>query len=114
KLADRLDDIPPLADYFIEKYSKANGMPSRKLTGAAIEKLRGHSWHGNVRELENIIHRAVLMGQGNSIDENAILLPTRKHATGAKSARMRQYALFGTGPCDRNADVPRPCCRSAG
>ncbi len=80
KLADRLDDIPPLADYFIEKYSKANGMPSRKLTQSAIQKLYAHPWHGNVRELENIIHRAVLMAQGNAIDEPAILLPIRKDA----------------------------------
>jgi len=81
KLADRVDDIPPLADYFIEKYSKANGMPTRKLTHAAIDKLKGHTWHGNVRELENIIHRAVLMAQGNAIDDMAILLPMRKDAS---------------------------------
>jgi two-component system response regulator FlrC len=86
KLADRLDDIGPLSDYFIEKYSKANGVPSRKMTHAAIEKLKTHSWHGNVRELENIIHRAVLMAQGNVIDENAILLPTRKEAPAAAAA----------------------------
>ena len=86
KLADRLDDIGPLSDYFIEKYSKANGVPSRKMTHAAIEKLKTHSWHGNVRELENIIHRAVLMAQGNVIDENAILLPTRKEAPTAAAA----------------------------
>ncbi len=75
KLADRVDDIPPLADYFIEKYSKANGLPSRKLTQAAIDKLKSHPWPGNVRELENIMHRAVLMAQGNVIDDVAILLP---------------------------------------
>jgi two-component system response regulator FlrC len=75
KLADRVDDIPPLADYFIEKYSKANGLPSRKLTQTAIDKLKSHPWPGNVRELENIMHRAVLMAQGNVIDEIAILLP---------------------------------------
>ena len=76
-LKDRLDDIPPLADYFVEKYSKANGLPSRKLTAEAIAKLRGYQWPGNVRELENIIHRAVLMAQGNSIDEAAVMLPVR-------------------------------------
>ena len=85
KLSDRLDDIPPLAEYFIEKYSKANGMPPRKLTAEAIAKLKAHSWHGNVRELENIIHRAVLMAQGNVIDENAILLPVRKDAAAQPS-----------------------------
>lgn len=76
-LKDRLDDIPPLSDFFVEKYSKANGLPSRKLTPEAVAKLRSYNWPGNVRELENIIHRAVLMAQGNHIDENAILLPVK-------------------------------------
>lgn len=81
KLADRLDDIPPLADYFIDKYSKVNAVPRRKLTPEALVKLRAYDWPGNVRELENIIHRSVLMAQGNVIDEAAILLPARTTAT---------------------------------
>lgn len=74
KLADRLDDIAPLAGYFIEKYSKANGLPVRPLSPEALAKLRSYNWPGNVRELENIMHRSVLLAQGNQIDENAILL----------------------------------------
>jgi two-component system response regulator FlrC len=76
-LKDRIDDVPPLAEYFIEKYSKANGLPPRKLTAEAIAKLKAYPWPGNVRELENILHRAVLMAQGNAIDEQAILLPVK-------------------------------------
>lgn len=76
KLADRVGDIEPLSSYFIEKYSKANGLPTRKLTPDALVKLKAYHWPGNVRELENIMHRAVLMAQGNQIDEPAILLPT--------------------------------------
>lgn len=75
KLVDRLDDIAPLSEYFIEKYSKANGVPTRKLSQEALAKLRDYHWPGNVREFENIMHRAVLMAQGNIIDETAILLP---------------------------------------
>ena len=85
-LKDRLDDIPLLADYFVEKYSKANGMPTRKLTADAITKLKSHPWPGNVRELENIMHRAVLMAQGNVIDQQAILLPVRRDAATATAA----------------------------
>jgi DNA-binding NtrC family response regulator len=76
-LKDRLDDIGPLAEYFIEKYSKANGLPKRKLSEDALQKLRAYDWPGNVRELENIMHRSVLMAQGNVIDAAAILLPAR-------------------------------------
>lgn len=78
KLADRLEDISPLADFFVQKYSKANNLPSRKLTQPALDKLKKYHWPGNVRELENIMHRSVLMAQGNVIDENAVLLPTSK------------------------------------
>ncbi|MFO0109810.1 MAG: sigma-54-dependent transcriptional regulator [Alphaproteobacteria bacterium] len=74
RLSERQDDIPPLADYFIDKYSKANGLPPRKLTSEAIAKLKAYPWPGNVRELENIMHRSVLMAQGNTIDASAILL----------------------------------------
>ncbi|MBN8543138.1 MAG: sigma-54-dependent Fis family transcriptional regulator [Alphaproteobacteria bacterium] len=76
RLAERADDIPPLAEFFIDKYSKANGMPPRKLTAEATAKLKAYPWPGNVRELENIMHRAVLMAQGNMIDDTAILLKT--------------------------------------
>jgi len=91
-LKDRLDDIPLLADYFIEKYSKANGMPMRKITAEAIAKLQSHPWPGNVRELENIMHRAVLMAQGNVIDHTAILLPVRKDAAPAAPSSLPPQA----------------------
>lgn len=73
-LVERIDDIPPLAGYFIEKYSKANGVPVRPLSPEALAKLKAYHWPGNVRELENIMHRAVLLANGNQIDEHAILL----------------------------------------
>ncbi len=84
KLADRTGDIPPLAEYFIAKYSKANGMPPRKLTKEALDKLMQYDWPGNVRELENVIHRSVLMAQGNQIDAAAILLPNQQPTEPAK------------------------------
>lgn len=83
-LRDRAGEIKPLAEMFIQKYSKANGMPPRPLADAALEKLEAHSWPGNVRELENICHRAVLMASGNKIDTDAIILPS---ITGVSSPR---------------------------
>ena len=73
-LRDRKDDIKPLADHFIEKYSKANGVPARKLADAALEKLKKYHWPGNVRELENSMHRSVLMASGDVIGPEAIQL----------------------------------------
>lgn len=75
-LRDRKEDITPIAEHFIEKYSKANGVPARKLSVDALAKLKSHSWSGNVRELENIMHRSVLMATGSMIDAEAIFLPS--------------------------------------
>jgi two-component system response regulator FlrC len=106
KLADRIDDIPPLAEYFIEKYSKANGLPVRRLSQEALAKLKSHNWPGNVRELENMLHRAVLMAQGNIIEEQAILLPGGKPLE-ARNQPAEIVPIGGTAAPKRNDMVGR-------
>ncbi|MEQ1789139.1 MAG: sigma-54 dependent transcriptional regulator [Rickettsiales bacterium] len=73
-LRDRKLDIKPLAEYFIEKYSKANGISVRQLTDEALAKLMAYGWKGNVRELENTMHRSVLLATGANIDADAVYL----------------------------------------
>jgi DNA-binding NtrC family response regulator len=73
-LRERKEDILPLAEHFIEKYSKANGVPVRKLSDASITKLTQYAWQGNVRELENTMHRSVLLANGSIIEPDAIAL----------------------------------------
>ena len=73
-LRERREDIQPIAEHFVAKYSKANGVAERKLSAAALEKLMRYSWPGNVRELENIIHRGVLLATGSDIGPEAITL----------------------------------------
>jgi two-component system response regulator FlrC len=74
-LRERPGDIVALADHFVEKYSTANGLPTRALTADARQSLLRAPWPGNVRELENTLHRAVLLSQGESIGTNAIVMP---------------------------------------
>jgi two-component system, response regulator FlrC len=73
-LAERRADIPMLAEHFARRYAEINGVPFRKLTEAAHRRLAQHEWRGNVRELENTVHRAVLLGTGAEIDADAIEL----------------------------------------
>jgi DNA-binding NtrC family response regulator len=73
-LRERTQDLEPLAEHFIKKYAEANGVPARPLAREALDKLRVHSWRGNVRELENAMHRAVLLAQGDTIGAEAIQL----------------------------------------
>ena len=75
-LRDRMEDVPLLANFFIDKYAEANALPPRPLSEAALQKMAQYHWPGNVRELENTMHRAVLMASGNEIGAEAILLST--------------------------------------
>ncbi len=74
-LNERPADIPCLANYFIEKYAKANGVNTPQITERAMHNLTQWKWKGNVRELENTIHRAVLINEGDVIDETSLLTP---------------------------------------
>ena len=78
-LKERKEDLESLAEFFIEKYSKANGVVVKKLSKDAIKALHEHNWPGNIRELENSIHRAVLLCASDSIEsEDLKILPYKK------------------------------------
>jgi len=74
-LRERPKDILALARHFAHKYAEANGVPFRPIGSATERLLISHSWKGNVRELENTIHRAVLLASGPEIAPEAIRLP---------------------------------------
>lgn len=65
-LRDRLEDIPLLATYFAEKYSRP-GQPPCAVTPEAMERLLGYSWPGNVRQLENAMERACVTARDGQI-----------------------------------------------
>jgi two-component system, NtrC family, response regulator AtoC len=66
-LRERIEDIPLLAEDFVEKYSKLYGSPVSKISPSVVSSLMNHSWKGNVRELENIIKRAIIKTEGDCI-----------------------------------------------
>src|SRR6202035_4013263 len=66
-LRERPADVIELAHYFIKRYAAANGVPARPLAAEARRTLTVNYWRGNVRELENTMHRAVLMAAGAEI-----------------------------------------------
>jgi two-component system response regulator PilR (NtrC family) len=66
-LRDRMDDIPLLADHFIQKYCRENDKSPLHLTPQALNALMDYHWPGNVRELENVIERAVVLCRSEAI-----------------------------------------------
>lgn len=73
-LRDRKDDIIPLANFFIEKYAKQFQTSTSPLTEDATHFLLNHRWEGNIRELENLIQRAVILCQENPISSTTLTL----------------------------------------
>ncbi len=61
-LAERREDIPELANHFIESFNKSQGLPLRELSDEAIAMLQTMSWPGNVRQLKNVIERVLILG----------------------------------------------------
>jgi two-component system response regulator HydG len=64
-LRERLEDLPVLADFFLKKYGERNRRRSISLSPEALQAFRRYSWPGNIRELENVIERGVIVCQGN-------------------------------------------------
>ncbi len=73
-LRSRRGDIAALVHHFVAKYADANGVPALPVSDAVFQQLNAHPWRGNVRELENAMHRAVLLATGDEIDTDAIQL----------------------------------------
>ena len=71
-LRERVEDIQHLADYFLRTYAEKYGRPVQTLSQQAYEILFNHEWRGNVRELQNVMERAVLLTKGEVIEATAL------------------------------------------
>ena len=87
-LRERPADVPALADYYARRYADVNGLAVRPLLPAALARLAAHSWRGNVRELENTMHRAVLLAEGPAIGADAVELAPSPGAAAVSPAAL--------------------------
>ncbi len=72
-LRERPGDIPLLARHFLRSSAQRNGMPVPTLSERAIADLQQRAWKGNVRELENVMERAILVTTGNAVDTDHLM-----------------------------------------
>ena len=90
-LRERKDDIVQLAEFFLRRYSDRFRTPLKGLTRKACQKLQSLPWKGNVRELENVIERAIVLADGDVITEQEIL------AEEAEPMHVTTEDLFNSG-----------------
>lgn len=74
-LRERKDDILALAERFIDKFSAREGLRIKGLTDKAIHALQSHDWPGNIRELENVIERGIILSSQDSFIDASMLFP---------------------------------------
>jgi DNA-binding NtrC family response regulator len=101
-LRERPADIAELTHHFIQKYSAANGVPARSLSAEAKRALASNPWRGNVRELENTMHRAVLLAEGPEIDVDAILSPDGSRLDSGHGSTAVMHAAMAAEQVTRN------------
>jgi DNA-binding NtrC family response regulator len=87
-LRQRLDDIQPLVEHFIELFRFENERQPKSITSAAMQKLRQYSWPGNIRELRNVIHRACVICNSQQITVDCLLQMNEDVSTAPVEGRM--------------------------
>ena len=76
-LRDRMDDVPVLVKHFVEKHSKINNRKCPAVSRETLNILTNYHWRGNVRELENVMERAMLLCDGEEIQPNHLLMSSQ-------------------------------------
>ena len=86
-LRERPEDVIPLSLYLLEKLARRNGCAKARISLEAMTALAGHSWQGNVRELSNVLERALLAMQGDEIEtSNLPFVPRQSRLPGNQAA----------------------------
>lgn len=97
-LAQRADEIEPLAVYFLAKITGEMGLPPKRFTPAALAALGAYGWPGNVRELQNVVERAVVFSRQEVIDADAIVFDAEAVAMPAGVVPTRLVPAPGVPP----------------
>ncbi|MBW2281561.1 MAG: sigma-54-dependent Fis family transcriptional regulator [Deltaproteobacteria bacterium] len=102
-LRDRREDIGALAQFFVERFARRLSRTALGVDPEALATLRAHDWPGNIRELENVIERAVLLSDGPTI--TLCDLPEGLEAAPAEPAPLREQVRSATRDLERRAIV---------
>lgn len=100
-LRERIEDVPALADHFLEGYAERYRRGAMKFSERAFGQMLGYHWRGNVRELQNSVERAVLLAKGDTIESLGVSLQADSNAEG--SSRTAAFNLLAASPAQSSA-----------
>ena len=105
-LRERREDIPALVEHFVRKFSLAMNKHITRISPAAMNQLQQQPWVGNVRELENAVERAMVVGQEPELREGDFIFKTPTISNGASGKKLeemeRAYILRVVEECGGN------------
>ena len=111
-LRDRLEDIPPLAEFFLKKFCSEAKKPGLEISPQAMKILTDYSWPGNIRELQNVIERAVVLQIGRTIEPEDLALQTV--APAADGAAEAEHLFHDSVEDHKKRIIRRALSRSGG
>jgi len=91
-LRERQDDIPALAAHFLRHFSKQHNQAACALTPQALEKLLAYSWPGNIRELQHVIERSVLLANASTLEADDVDLPSSRQTDSVEESFQSKKA----------------------
>jgi aliphatic sulfonates family ABC transporter substrate-binding protein len=92
-LRERPGDIPPLAQHFLERYARKLGRNQIAIGDRALQSMLSHRWPGNIRELENAVHHALLVCQGSELEPSDLQLSHSQPTARSTSASASEGPL---------------------
>lgn len=90
-LRERQEDIPLLAEHFLEKYSTKTNKKIKKFSHSAMELLKNYSWPGNVRELKNAVERSVMLAEGDEITPDELPFTIRGYLDDSATKSIKDW-----------------------
>jgi DNA-binding NtrC family response regulator len=108
-LRERMEDVPMLAEHFLDIYAKKYQKEEVKFSQSAYDQMLHYGWRGNVRELQHVIERAVLLSQGGKIDQMDIPKATGDYAIEtAPVFAVSANASGASSASNASPSAPRP------
>ena len=113
-LRDRVDDIPLLVEYFVERYAKKVGKKFKNISKKTYDLFQSYGWPGNIRELQNVVERAVILCDGDTFSVDATWFkrdnrqPSGQTLALATALEERERGAIETALADAHGQVGGP------